>query len=122
MGFKTAIVMYCDGEPAHCLRTAGTLDEAATVSLVERLYPDWTGETTAGRCLSEGIHPSDGTIYAGSFPAADVLCDRAVAVDRPAELADEYLRLGAGRSGSVGDPAEGIYGAAPQPNHRRATR
>lgn len=98
MGFKTAVVMYCDGEPAHCLRTAGTLDEAATVSLVARTHPDWTGETTAGSCLWEGIYPSGSTVYAGSFPAAEVLCDQAVAVDRPSELADGYLRPGAGRT------------------------
>jgi hypothetical protein len=98
MGFKTAIVMYCHGEPAHCLRAPGNLDEAATVALVKRTHPDWVGETTAGRSLSEGIYPSDGTVYAGSFPAAEVLCDQAVAVDRPSEMADESVRPGAGRT------------------------
>jgi hypothetical protein len=78
MGFKTSLLVYTSGEPAHLLRTPlPPPDPARTSALVAATHPEWTATSgTADGTLSDDIYPSEGSVYAGSFPGIDVLCDR----------------------------------------------
>ncbi|MFB4316977.1 hypothetical protein [Actinomadura sp. 21ATH] len=101
MGAKTALLVFADGPPADLLRGVPAPSPEATASLVARTNPGWDGATIEGRTLHETVYPREGTVYAGSFPAVDVLCDQQVMVDRPSELPDHLLEAGAHRRRTV---------------------
>jgi len=98
MGFKTSLLVYASGEPAELLRTPPPpLDPAQTSALVAVTHPGWTATSgTADGTLADDIHPSEGSVYAGSFPGIDVLCDREVMVDYPSQLPAQYRAPGGG--------------------------
>lgn len=98
MGWKTAVLAYAEGDPAQCLRAAGLLDPAATRDLVARLNPGWSGASAVGRALKDAVYPDEGIVYAGCFGGIDVVCDRAVMIDRPSELPDRFIAAGSGRT------------------------
>jgi hypothetical protein len=97
MGWKTAILMACEGDPAQCLRAPGRLDPAATADLVARTYPGWTAMPAEGQFLHDATYPPDGIAYAGSFPSADIVCDQEFMVDHPSRLPPHLVALSAGR-------------------------
>jgi hypothetical protein len=98
MGWKTAILMACEGVPAGSLRAPGALDQAATAGLVASAYPGWTATPAEGASLHDGVYPPPAIAYAGRFPAADVICDRELMLDYPSRLPPHLLALGAGRT------------------------
>jgi hypothetical protein len=98
MGWKTAILMACDGDPAQCLRNPGTLAPAATADLVNQAYPRWTATPTEGKCLEDAVYPPRGIAYAGSFTAADIVCDQELMRDYPSRLPQHLVGLSAGRT------------------------
>jgi hypothetical protein len=97
MGWKTAILVASDGDPARCLREPGPLDPAATADLVARAYPGWTATPTEGMPLPDASYPPPGLGYAGRFRSVDVLCDRALMLEHPSRLPPHLVALGAGR-------------------------
>ena len=97
MGWKTAILMACDGDPARCLRAPGPLDPAATTDLVTRAYPGWTAAPAEGRGMRFAVYPPRGIAYAASFRSADIICDQAFMLDYPSRLPPHLVALGAGR-------------------------
>jgi hypothetical protein len=97
MGWKTAILMACEGDPATCLGSAEGLDPAATADLVARAYPGWTATPTEGEFLHDATYPPEGIAYAGSFPSADIICDQEFMLDYPSRLPPNLVALGAGR-------------------------
>lgn len=98
MGFKTALLVYASGHPADLLRLPPPPDPARTSALVAATHPGWTGTSgAADSSLDDDIYPPEGSVYAGSFPGVDVLCDREVMVDYPSQLPAPYHGPGAGR-------------------------
>lgn len=97
MGAKTALMAYATGDAAEALRRSGELDPAATRALVAVTHPGWDGAATAGGSLAEDCYPPEGTVYAGSFPGLDILCDRDVRRHLPSEFPARYLDAAAGR-------------------------
>ncbi len=97
MGWKTAILMACDGDPAQCLGTPERLDPAATADLVARSYPGWTATPTEGEFLHDATYPPKEVAYAGSFPSADIICDQEFMLDHPSRLPPHLVMLSAGR-------------------------
>jgi hypothetical protein len=97
MGWKTAILVACDDDPAGCLRAPGPLDPGATADLVAKAYPGWTTTRTRGVPLREASYPPPGVGYAGGFGSVDILCDRALMLDHPSRLPPHLVALGSGR-------------------------
>jgi hypothetical protein len=98
VGWKTAILMACEGVPAGSLRAPGTLDQAATADLVASAYPGWTATPTDGLSLHDAVYPPPAIAYAGRFPSADIICDREFMLDYPSRLPPHLLALGANRT------------------------
>ncbi|HEY1628097.1 MAG TPA: hypothetical protein VGG16_30345 [Streptosporangiaceae bacterium] len=97
MGWKTAILLACDGNPALCLGAADGADPAATADLMARAYPGWTATPTEGEFLHDATFPPEGIAYAGSFPAADIICDQEFMLEHPSQLSPNLVALGEGR-------------------------
>jgi hypothetical protein len=97
LGAKTALLAYAAEDPVESLRLAVEPDPAATLALVAATHPGWSGTASSASTLDEGCYPEQGTLYAGSFPGIDVLCDRDVMNYRPSEFPGRYLDVAAGR-------------------------
>jgi len=95
-------MIYADGSPAELLRSPPPPDEGKTAALVAATRPGPAGAAGPGGTLSDEVYPAEGTVYAGSFPGIDVLCDRDVMTGRPSQVPGRLLAPGAGRQG---DPA-----------------
>jgi hypothetical protein len=96
LGAKTALLAYTAGDPVESLRHAGELDPVATRALVMATHPGWDGEASSAGGLFY-CYPPQGTVYAGSFPGIDILCDRDVMDCLPSEFPSRYLDAAAGR-------------------------
>ncbi|WP_067484078.1 DUF6928 family protein [Actinomadura hibisca] len=97
MGAKTGLLIYADGEISQALRAASAPGPAQAAALVERLYPGRVVREGEPSSLGDGCYPSPGTVYAGSFPGVDVVCDQRVMLDHPSELAGHLVEASAGR-------------------------
>jgi hypothetical protein len=97
LGAKTALLAYAAKDPVESLRQAREFDPAATRALVAATHPAWDGTASSGGNLSDGCYPPEGTVYAGSFPGIDILCDRDVMDYLPSEFPARYLDAAAGR-------------------------
>jgi hypothetical protein len=97
LGAKTALLAYTTEDPVESLRRAGELDPAATRALVAATHPGWTGTASSGSTLFDDCYPERGTVYAGSFPSIDILCDRDVQDYMPSDFPARYLDVAAGR-------------------------
>ncbi len=97
MGAKTALLAYATADPVESLRQARELDPAATSALVAATYPGWTGTASSSGTLFDDCYPEEGTVYAGSFPGIDLLCDRDVMDYLPSDFPSRYLDVAAGR-------------------------
>jgi hypothetical protein len=97
LGAKTALLAYAGTDPVGALRCAGEFDPAATRALVAATHPAWAGEASSDGSLSGHCYPPEGTVYAGSFPGIDILCDRDVMDYLPSEFPARYLDAAAGR-------------------------
>jgi hypothetical protein len=96
MGAKTALLAYAAGDPVESLRQARESDPVATRALVAATHPGWDGEASSAGDLF-CCYPPQGTVYAGSFPGIDILCDRDVMGYLPSELPSRYVDAAAGR-------------------------
>src|ERR1700733_479167 len=97
LGAKTALLAYAAENPVESLRRAREPDPAATRALVAATHPGWTGTVSSGGTLFDGCYPEQGTVYAGSFPGIDILCDRDVMDHLPSGFPARYLDVAAGR-------------------------
>jgi hypothetical protein len=97
LGAKTALLAYADKDPVESLRQAREFDPAAARALVAATHPAWEGTASSDGDLHGSCYPPEGTVYAGSFPGIDVLCDRDVMGYLPSELPARYLDAAAGR-------------------------
>ena len=97
MGGKTALLAYAAEDPVESLRRAREFDPAATRALVAATHPAWKGTASSGGNLCDDCYPPEGTVYAGSFPGVDILCDRDVRDYLPSEFPARYLDAAAGR-------------------------
>ncbi len=97
MGAKTALLAYAASDPVESLRQARDLDPEATRALVAATHPPWEGTASSDGDLFDDCHPPEGTVYAGSFPGVDILCDRDVMDYLPSEFPARYLDAATGR-------------------------
>lgn len=97
MGAKTALLAYAEEDPVQSLRQAREFDPAATRALVAATHPAWEGTASSNGDLFDDCYPAEGTVYAGSFPGIDILCDRDVMDYLPSEFPARYLDPAAGR-------------------------
>ena len=97
MGFKTALLAYAAEDPVESLRRARDYDPRATRALVEATHPGWQGTASSDGDLFDCCYPPEGTVYAGSFPGIDIVCDRDVMDYPPSEFPARYLDAAAGR-------------------------
>lgn len=98
MGAKDWMVLYADGPVAPVLRRMPGLDHDATRALVARLYPDRPVVEIPDGNLCYNANPPDGLLYAGCFPGLSVVCVGDVALDRPSQLDDRFLKEAQGRT------------------------
>jgi hypothetical protein len=96
LGAKTALLAYVAKDPVESLRQAREFDPEATRALVAATHPGWTGTASSVGDLLD-CYPPEGTVYAGSFPGIDILCDRDVMDYLPSEFPARYLDAAAGR-------------------------
>ncbi len=97
LGAKTALLTYAAKDPVESLRQARGFDPAATRALVAATHPAWEGTASSDGDLLDDCYPPEGTVYAGSFPGIDILCDRDVMDYPPSEFPARYLDAAAGR-------------------------
>ena len=97
MGAKTALLAYAAKDPVESLRQARDFDPEATRALVAATHPAWEGAASSQGNLFDDCYPPEGTVYAGSFPGIDILCDRDVMDYQPSEFPARYLNAAAGR-------------------------
>lgn len=97
MGAKTALLAYAAKDSVESLRQAREFDPAATLALVAATHPAWEGTASSDGDLFDGCYPPEGTVYAGSFPGIDILCDLDVMDYLPSEFPVRYLDAAAGR-------------------------
>jgi hypothetical protein len=79
------------------LRQAREFDPAASRALVAATHPGWDGTASSDGTLSDDCFPQEGTVYAGSFPGIDILCDRDLMDYLPSEFPARYLDVAQGR-------------------------
>jgi hypothetical protein len=97
LGAKTGFLVYADGDLPVLLREAGTADLARTASMMQRLYPGWEIEESAGSTLWDGLYPPKGTAYAASWPGVEVIGDQRVMIDFPSQLPEHLVAASASR-------------------------
>jgi len=97
LGAKTALLAYSAKDSVESLRQARDFDPEATRALVAATHPAWEGAASSQGNLFDDCYPPEGTVYAGSFPGIDILCDRDVMDYQPSEFPARYLDAAAGR-------------------------
>lgn len=90
MGAKTWMLVYAGEDPASVLRSGPALDRDAARRVAEALYPGRLREFADGT-LFDDPSPPDGHLYVGAYPGLTVVCDPAVALDRPSTLPARFL-------------------------------
>ncbi|SBT63694.1 hypothetical protein GA0070622_0652 [Micromonospora sediminicola] len=96
MGAKTALLAFADGDLRPALRAAVASDPAEAEAAVRQALPGYEA-TPAGDSTLGVTWPPDDVTHVAALPGATVLCDRRLVLDRPSELPEHLLRLGAGR-------------------------
>ena len=97
LGAKTALLAYAAEDPVESLRRARESDPAATRTLVAATHPAWERTASSDGNLFDDCYPPEGTVYAGSFPGIDILCDLDVMDYLPSEFPARYLDAAVGR-------------------------
>jgi hypothetical protein len=97
MGAKTAILAFADGDIRRALASATAPELADTEALVRRIHPGYLVESIGKGTLGDYPYPPDDISYATVLPGAELLCDGRIVLDRPSDLPEHLLALGAGR-------------------------
>ncbi|MFW5417514.1 hypothetical protein J0910_12960 [Nocardiopsis sp. CNT-189] len=85
MGAKTAVVAFCDTDPAFVLRAGDAAEPAAARELVERLFPGRVGGSVGPGYLADAVLPG-AYVYAGAFSGLEIVCGGPVVQDLPADF------------------------------------
>ena len=94
---KTALLASADGDIRPVLASATASELAEAEALVRRIHPGYLVESIGGGTLGDDPYPPDDITYATVLPGAELLCDGRVLLDRPSDLPEHLLALGAGR-------------------------
>src|SRR5262249_12934786 len=86
-----------EGDLPGFLRRVGAADLDRTATTMRRLYPGWEIEECEGSTLGDGVYPPKGTVYAASWPGAEVIGDQEVMIDAPSRLPEHLVTASAGR-------------------------
>src|SRR5271170_7372703 len=97
MGARTALLAFADGDLRPALARAAVPELAGAEALVRRVYQGYTVEAIGEGTLGDRTYPPDDITYAAILPGAELLCDSRLLLDRPSELPEQLLCLGAGR-------------------------
>ncbi|GAA1421963.1 DUF6928 family protein [Catellatospora coxensis] len=96
MGAKTALLAFADGDVRAALRGAAPAGQAEAERAVRRIHPghqvEFDDETTL-----DATYPADDVTNVTVLAGAEIFCDRRLVLDRPSELPEHVLALGAGR-------------------------
>lgn len=97
MGAKTALLAFVDGDlrPALLGATRAALSEVE--ELVRQVHPGYLVEPDDETTLDGGVYPPDDVTNATVVAGAELICDRRLVLDRPSELPEHLLAMGAGR-------------------------
>lgn len=97
MGAKTALLAFADGDLVPAVLGATRCDLAEAEELVRLIHPGYDVTPIGDGTLSDSVYPPDDITYATVLAGAELLCDRRLMFDRPSELPERLLKLGAGR-------------------------
>jgi Family of unknown function (DUF6928) len=97
MGAKTALLAFAEGDIRVALAGAGDSDPERTEALVRRVHVGYDIEPDEDGTLLDDVYPPDDRTYAIAVDGLELLCDRRFMLDRPSELPEHLLELGAGR-------------------------
>jgi hypothetical protein len=97
MGAKTALLAFGDGDLRPALARAAAPEPAGAEALVRQVHQGYTVEAIGEGTLGERTYPPDDVTYVAILPGAELLCDGRLVLDRPSELPERLLSLGAGR-------------------------
>lgn len=97
MGAKTALLAFADGDIRPALLGATRSGLAETEELVRQVHKGYAVEAIGEATLMGGEYPPDDVTYATTLAGAELLCDRRFMLDRPSELPEHLLAMGAGR-------------------------
>ncbi|GAA1388487.1 DUF6928 family protein [Catellatospora chokoriensis] len=96
MGAKTALLAFVDGDLRPALLGAVPAARAEAEQAVRRIHPgyqvEWDEETTL-----DDTNPADDVTNVAVLAGAEIFGDRRLVLDRPSELPQHLLALGAGR-------------------------
>lgn len=101
MGAKTGLLAFSDGDIRPALQGAARSDRAEAEALVRRVHQDYVQRGYAVEAIGDSslddCYPPDDNTCVTILPGAELLCDRRFMLDRPSELPEHILSLGAGR-------------------------
>ncbi|MEV4754830.1 hypothetical protein AB0J86_06915 [Micromonospora sp. NPDC049559] len=97
MGAKTALLAFADGDIRRALLGPAPASREETEAVVRRIHPGYSVDPGKDSTLLEEAYPPDDVTYATVLPGAELFCTRRLVLDRPSELPDHLLALGAGR-------------------------
>lgn len=93
MAAKASTVWYVDAPDPHAvLREHPEPDHDAAQALAGRLFPDRTAVPTSNAPLSAAAGVVGNEIFIGSYPGLTVVCAPQLALPRPSELPEDWVR------------------------------
>lgn len=96
MGAKTALLAFADRDLRPALLSAVPVPRARVEQAVRRVHPGYRIEYDEETTLEE-TSPADDVTNATVLPGAEIFCDWRLVFDRPSDLPEHLLALGAGR-------------------------
>lgn len=97
MGAKTALLAFVDGDLRPALLGATRAARSQVEELVRRVHPGYRVVAEDETTLDGGVYPPDDVTAATVLAGAELICDRRLVLDRPSELPEHLLAMGAGR-------------------------
>jgi hypothetical protein len=101
MGAKTGLLAFSDGDIRPALLGASRSGLAEAEAVVRRVHQDYVQQgymvEAVGDSSLDDCYPPDDHTCVTILPGAELLCDRRFMLDRPSELPEYILSLGAGR-------------------------
>jgi hypothetical protein len=97
MGAKTALLAFTDGDLRPALSGAASSTPAQAEALVRTVHPGHEVTPAEGGFLSRLSYPRGTLTYAAVLAGAEILCDNRLVLDRPSELPEHLIKLGANR-------------------------
>jgi hypothetical protein len=97
MGAKTALLAFVDGDLRPALLGATRAARSEVEELVRQVHLGYLVEPDDDTTLDGGVYPPDDVTNATVLAGAELICDRRLVLDRPSELPQHLLAIGAGR-------------------------